>query len=98
MSTLKIPPMLIDSTEIDLLSCSAVKQGNTVWLNLIDVLRVINSTPIVDPVHAAGGCYCSECEFYFENQLCFNATVDRNGDMIMRKSDDFCSVGKRKEV
>lgn len=28
------------------------------------VLNAIEESPIIDPVHAAGGCYCKECHYY----------------------------------
>lgn len=29
-----------------------------------DVLMIIKTSPTIDPIHAAGGCYCRECESY----------------------------------
>lgn len=60
----------------------------------------INNAPTVDPIHAAGGCYCRECT-YAEHlingagkryELCKYEDVDG-----VRWPDDFCSVGERKE-
>ena len=61
----------------------------------------INWMPTIDPVHAAGGCYCRECT-YAEHlingagkryELCKYEDVDG-----VRWPDDFCSVGKREEA
>ena len=27
-------------------------------------IRSINEQPIIDPIHAAGGCYCLECKYF----------------------------------
>ena len=54
----------------------------------------------IDPIHAAGGCYCREC-MYAEHllngagkryELCKYEDVDG-----VRWPDDFCSVGEREE-
>ena len=63
-------------------------------------LRLIRQSPTIDPVHAAGGCYCRECT-YAEHlingagkryELCKYEDVDG-----VRWPDDFCSVGEREE-
>ena len=62
--------------------------------------KIIDDEPSVDPVHAAGGCYCRECT-YAEHllngagkryELCKYEDVDG-----VRWPDDFCSVGEREE-
>lgn len=64
-----------------------------VWAEWID------KRPTIDPVHAAGGCYCREC-MYAEHllngagkryELCKYEDVDG-----VRWPDDFCSLGQRK--
>ena len=49
--------------------------------------------PIIDPVHAAGGCYCRGCE---------KATQGGSGYVWCGKKamplNGFCSEGKRKEA
>ena len=45
----------------------------------------------IDPVHAAGGCYCRECKGYGVIDLGQCTT------MGARSPDDFCSYGERKE-
>ena len=63
--------------------------------------KIIDDEPSVDPVHAAGGCYCRECT-YAEHllngagkryELCKYEDVDG-----VRWPDDFCSVGEREEA
>lgn len=64
------------------------------------VRDILSDAPTIDPVHAAGGCYCRECT-YAEHllngsgkryELCKYEDVDG-----VRWPDDFCSVGKRKK-
>lgn len=53
--------------------------------------------PEVDPVHAAGGCYCRECEFWEEAALtCHHPRRYYRYEMYCTK-DDFCSHGRRRE-
>lgn len=61
---------------------------------------ILKAIPTIDPVHAAGGCYCREC-MYAEHllngagkryELCKYEDVDG-----VRCPDDFCSVGEREE-
>lgn len=51
-----------------------------------------NKLPSVDPVHAAGACYCRECRNYNKPRLGWcSHHMDRENP------DDFCSYGKRRE-
>ena len=57
----------------------------------------IDAAPTIDPIRAAGGCYCRECEFsipsdYSEHALkCIHWQMDCN-------KNGFCSYGKPKEA
>lgn len=54
--------------------------------------RVIRALPTIDPVHAAGACYCRECRNYNKPRLGWcSHHMDRENP------DDFCSYGKRRE-
>ena len=54
--------------------------------------RVIRALPTIDPVHAAGACYCRECRTYNKPRLGWcSHHMDRENP------DDFCSWGKRRE-
>lgn len=54
--------------------------------------RVIRALPTIDPVHAAGACYCRECRNYNKPRLGWcSHHMDRENP------DDFCSWGKRRE-
>lgn len=51
-----------------------------------------NKLPSVDPVHAAGACYCRECRNYNKPRLGWcSHHMDRENP------DDFCSYGQRRE-
>lgn len=54
--------------------------------------RVIRALPTIDPVHAAGACYCRECRNYNKPRLGWcSHHMDRENP------DDFCIYGKRRE-
>ncbi|WP_082052344.1 hypothetical protein [Ruthenibacterium lactatiformans] len=62
-----------------------------------DVAHMIKSRATVDPVHAAGACYCNECKFTCigENEVeswCYCKMTNRNINLT-----DFCSWGQRRE-
>ncbi len=50
------------------------------------------NAPTIDPMHAAGACYCRECRNYNKPRLGWcSHHMDRENP------DDFCSWGKRRE-
>lgn len=65
----------------------------------------IDRLPTLDPVHAAGGCYCWECENADPYMCVGTPTDDVNAslfrcykyDGIYRMRYDFCSRGERQE-
>lgn len=67
--------------------------------------RDIHEAPTIDPVHAAGGCYCYECESADPYMCIGTPTNDVNAslfrcykyDGIYRMRYDFCSRGERRE-
>ena len=74
-----------------------------------EVLTKLSKQPTIDPVKAAGGCYCRECKHYHAgtgwcDQLSYFQTSDgepcspaESMDWKMFRENDFCSHGKRKE-
>ena len=66
--------------------------------------------PTIDPVEAAGGCYCRECKHYHAgtgwcDQLSYFQTSDgepcspaESTDWKMFQENDYCSIGQRKEA
>ena len=71
--------------------------------------QVIDEQPTVDPVHAAGVCYCEECKYWHKDiAYCEQHShfVDSEGlscspaeslNWTMFDENDFCSCGKPKE-
>lgn len=57
--------------------------------DLCDTVDFLKEQPIIDGVHAAGGCYCRECWYYTEWGEC-----KEFGDIM--KPDEFCSRGVMK--
>lgn len=56
-----------------------------------DVVSELDEFPTIDPVHAAGACYCRECKHWQEHyDYCKEFAAERN-------QGDFCSYGKRRE-
>lgn len=64
------------------------------------VMALCNSylSNTIDPVHAAGGCYCRECRYCGVPVFTEGVLLCRRGNRPERKNrDDFCSCGKLKE-
>lgn len=64
------------------------------------MLDIVNDAPSIDPVHAAGGCYCGECEYRTKDTQWTRAGFCGRrdaGSMMIARPDDFCSRGKRRE-
>ena len=56
-----------------------------------DVVSEFDEFPTIDPVHAAGACYCRECKHWQEPyDYCKEFAAERN-------QGDFCSYGQRRE-
>lgn len=55
-------------------------------------IQRLSQEPTIDPVHAAGACYCWECRNYNKPRLGWcSHHMDRENP------DDFCSWGQRRE-
>ena len=55
------------------------------------VVKLLAAQPTIDPIHAAGGCYCRECKYYLPDHICGWNSSD--GWL----PDDFCSYGRKRE-
>ncbi len=55
---------------------------------VISARAVIDKAPAIDPVHAAGGCYCRECECHGDDGWCWLYNYRTN-------MEDFCSNGEQ---
>ena len=91
----------------DLISREALKKvmSRVKWINAADgecARHLIETTPPVDTIRAAGGCYCRECKSWRQQPECINdgfCTVDLpDTEPVYRGSDDFCSHGELKEA
>lgn len=58
--------------------------------NIYVPIEAVWDAPTIDPVHAAGGIYCRECESYWKNHNGYYGCTTV-GD------DDFCSNGTRRK-
>lgn len=57
----------------------------------------IHAMPTIDPIHAAGACYCMECRYCGAPAFTDGVLLCRRGNKPERKNrDDFCSCGKLK--
>ena len=63
-------------------------------------LDLICDAPTIDPVHAAGGCYCRECKHWTGIALgmrCKLYSFPPNA-WVYSNPDGFCNRGQRKEA
>ncbi len=90
-------PRLIDAEEAKRLFSLQTQKGKKCHtVSLLEPMteflqKVIDRTPTVDPVHAAGGICCRECGLMAEH----NMTCKRDGTGVY--GHDFCSRGIRRE-
>lgn len=77
---------LIDANAVEYenIMCS---QSQLHWLNAI-----IEKQPTIDPVHAAGGCYCRECRYLQKDTHGLWCFRDYENPL---KLDGFCSYGAK---
>lgn len=54
--------------------------------------HLLRHMPTIDPIHAAGGCYCRECRYYDE----FDCPASSNGYTYLWVK--YCGYGKPKEA
>lgn len=91
-------PRLIDA---DAMRKEWLENGeNEVVYDTNAVLESIDEQPIIDPVHAAGGCYCGECKYRTKDTQWTRAGFCGRrdaGPMMIARPDDFCSRGERRE-
>ena len=59
---------------------------------IVDCIQALKKAPTIDPVHAAGGCYCRECAFK-DTFDCPAAPKGRTFDVM-----EHCSYGEPKEA
>ena len=82
----------------------AVHEHPTMRMHKSTALRLVDSVPEIDPVHAAGGCYCHECEYYKPGKhfadinFCHRLPLYADKGGLNTADDDFCSRGRRREA
>lgn len=61
---------------------------------IVDCIQALKGSPTIDPVHAAGGCYCRECR-HKDTNVCpaFDGPMRRTSLRIKH-----CSEGEPKEA
>lgn len=67
------------------------------YIEPADIQEWIDKQPTIDPVHAAGVCYCRECakfSRYTQNNRNFGICQRHNSEV---GENDFCSYGVRRE-
>lgn len=88
---------LIDADAPDLGHCKGGEVCGVVFVRLNDVALAIKNTPTIDPIHAAGGCYCWECtkfRRYTKNNITFGICKRHNSEV---RENDFCSYNDGKD-
>lgn len=87
---------LIDADNLDFtFDRRCFSEGDTQYVRGVDdAIGVINNAPIIDPIHAANGCYCFECEKFDHDGG--TGVCNQWGKWML--CSDFCSRGKRKET
>lgn len=59
----------------------------------------INEMQTIDPVHAAGAIYCSECIYWDRYEgMCYLRIESEKERPLCMKSEDFCSYGVKRET
>ena len=62
------------------------------------IKALIDLAPEIDPVHAAGGIYCLECEFAQKRNYGYFCAKEDRKYVRWCRDNDFCSRGIKREV
>ena len=57
----------------------------------------VDESPTIDPVHAAGGCYCRECVAWNDKIPCGDGSGLCDHYEVIKLADGFCNAGRRRE-
>lgn len=71
-----------------------VRQYADGWNSAIEI---IDKAETIDPIHAAGGCYCKECKHFDANAgkgLCYLHCESDEDNAVCVETNDFCSYGE----
>ena len=97
--------VLKDAIGVDCYEHYSLNHGSSEYAMLETVYEVIDQCPTIDPVHAAGGCYCQECERW-EPDGSYGLDLDGvrhpygacNATHCFSRDDHFCGHGRQKET
>lgn len=64
------------------------------------IITAVNASPTIDPIHAAGGCYCKDCRYSHYDADYNKRWCDRDLGSREVKADGsgFCDRGKPREA
>ena len=68
---------------------------------VVDMIQdCIDNTPTIDPVHAAGACYCGECRCFYSPEKPWGRFGECRRCGVSRPvmHSDFCSQGEPKDI
>lgn len=89
---------LIDADAPDLGHCKGGEVCGVVFVRLNDVALAIKNTPTIDPIHAAGGCYCQECIYSSYDAEYNKRWCNLSGCREVRTDGNgYCDLSKRKD-
>lgn len=77
---------LIDATHLIL---SADMENNKIHVK--DIIHA----PKIDPIHAAGGCYCKECQYSTQQDIPWKDLIFCKLHRDTMPLDGFCSEGRK---
>lgn len=63
----------------------------------VGIQQAVDEQPTIDPVRAAGACYCRECKYFDPDENIAPNTGSCSFVEMVRLFDDFCSQGEPKE-
>lgn len=99
--------MVMRIGDLDALEAKFIELGNiiTSYDGAASSAYVVNKAPAIDPVHAAGGCYCQEC-VRWEPDGSYGLDLDGvrhpygacNATHCFSRDDHFCGHGRQKET
>ena len=87
--------------DLDALEAKFIELGNiiTSYDGAASAAYVVNKAPAIDPVHAAGGCYCRECIHTNYDSEYGKRWCNRDGCREVKiDGRGFCDRGKQRET
>lgn len=66
--------------------------------DLCDTVDFLKEQPIVDGIHAAGGCYCKECQYSTQQDIPWKDLIFCKLHRDTMPLDGFCSEGRKDDM